>query len=149
MNADVLFPPLPRALRPGAWLLARLLRIAIVATLPRWQRDLANLHQPRVIDVLIRPLMRVNFRLAAASPRLQVLILGLISPATVPIAAPMLLGLKPRQEQTLTPAESYERHGVPTPKALYEQLAADQGTILYPPSVPVPAAPGPAALPAG
>src|SRR5205807_1579426 len=121
------------ALKPGAWVLAKLLRIAIIATLPRWQRELANLRQPRVLDALIRPLMRINFTLAAASPRLQVFVLGLISPATVPVAAPALLGIRPLREETLTPAESFERHGVPTPNELFEQLKADQSKIVYPP----------------
>jgi hypothetical protein len=48
----------------------------------------------------------------------------------------MLLGMKPAREETLTPAESFERHEVPTPAELYEQLKADQTQIVYPPSAP-------------
>jgi len=140
MNVDVVFPPVPTVLKPAAWVLAKLLRIAIIATLPRWQRDLANLHQPRIIDALIRPVMRVGFRVAAI-PRLEVFVLGLISPATVPIAAPALLSVKPLREETLAPAAAFKRYGVPTPRELYEQLKADQSAIVYPPSAPVPASP--------
>ncbi len=139
MGAEVIFPPLPAVLKPGAWVFARLLRIAIIATLPRWQRNLANLHQPRMFDAVIRPITRLNFRIAAASPRLQLLALGLISPATIRIAGPMILGLKPLREETLTPAETFRRHRVPTPLELYAELKADQTRILYPPSAPVPA----------
>jgi uncharacterized protein (DUF2236 family) len=138
MDAEVVFPPMPTWFKPGAWTLARLLRMAIVATLPRWQRDLANIHQSRLLDALIRPLMRLGFRGVASNPRIELLMLSLISPATVPIAGPMILGIKPLREETLTPAEAFQRHNVPTPAQLYKQLKADQNTILYPPSAPAP-----------
>jgi uncharacterized protein (DUF2236 family) len=136
MNAEVIFPPMPLVLRPAAWMLAKTLRVAIIATLPRWQRELANLRQPRLVDAAIRPVMRLSFRLVDTSPKLKVLIVGLTSPATVPIAAPMLLGIKPEREDTLTPADSFKRHGVPTPAGLYSQLKVDQSTVIYSPSAP-------------
>jgi uncharacterized protein (DUF2236 family) len=137
MNADVIFPPLPAVLRPGAWVIAKLIRTAVIATLPRWQRDLGGIRQPRVLDALIRPIMRLGFWVADRGPRLKLLTLGLLSPATVSIAGPMILGIKPLNEEKLTPAESFTRHGVPTPAQLYEQLKADQSTIIYPPSAPI------------
>jgi len=136
MQAEVIFPAMPAVLRPGAWALAKLLRAAVIATLPRWQRELANIRQPRLLDALIRPLMRPGFRLIASNPRLEVLVLSLISPQTVPIAGPMILGIKPLREETVTPAEAFKLHAVPTPSELYEQLKADQSTILYSPSAP-------------
>jgi uncharacterized protein (DUF2236 family) len=142
MSAEVAFPPMPAALKPGAWVLAKLLRVAILATLPRWQRELAGLRQPRALDTLIRPVMRIGFAVVDTRPRLKVLILRLTSPQTVPIAGPMLLGMKPGREETFTPAESFERHGVPTPAELYEQLKADQTEILYSPSAPARAVTG-------
>jgi uncharacterized protein (DUF2236 family) len=136
MNAEVIFPSIPLVLRPAAWMLAKALRIAIIATLPRWQRELAHLRQPKLLDGAIRPLMRLNFRLVDRSPKLKVLMVRLLSPATAPIAAPMLLGITPEREETLTPAEAFRRHGVPTPAELYSQLKADQTKIIYPPSAP-------------
>jgi hypothetical protein len=141
MNAEVMFPPLPLLLRPFAWALSKLLRVAIIATLPRWQRELGGLRQPRVLDVLIRPLMKINFRVVSAFPKLELLLLGFASPATVPIAGPMLLGLKPLHEETLTPAEAFERHRVPTPAVLYAQLqGGPEATVIYAPSAATPAA---------
>ena len=137
LNADVIFPELHPVLRPGAWIAAKLMRIAVIATLPRWQRKLAGLEQPRVLDAAIRPLMKLNFRIVALSPRLQVLALRVISPATVPVAGPAVLGMEPRNPEVLTPAEAYARHGVPTPAELYAKLApgaADE--VVYPPSAP-------------
>ncbi len=136
MNADVVFPPLPAVLKPGGWVVAKLLRTAIIATLPRWQRELGGLKQPRVLDALIKPAARVAFRAGNATPRLKVLTLGLLSPATVRVAGPMLLGIKPLREETLTPEESFEQHGVASPAELYERLKADQSRVIYTPSAP-------------
>src|SRR5688572_19476389 len=57
LRAEVTLPPMPRILRPGAWVVSRFLSAATIATMPRWQRQLGGLRQPRIVDVLIRPLM--------------------------------------------------------------------------------------------
>lgn len=147
LNADVVLPPLPRTLRPGAWLATRFLRAATIATLPRWQRELANLRQSRVTSLLVRPVMRAAFRLIAASTRLQVMALATISPATVPIAGPALLRLAPGRPETLTPAEAFSRHGTPTPNELYAELGpGEPAAIAYPPSAPAEAGDIPVAV---
>ena len=98
--------------------------MATMATIPRWQRRLAGLHQPVLVDAAIRPLMRLAFALAALSTRVQLTLLGLISPATRPVVAPILRGTEPRRPQKLTPAEARERYGAPTPRELYARLQA-------------------------
>lgn len=122
LNAEVIFPPLPAALRPGGWLLSKVLRAATIATMPRWQRQLANLRQPRIVDAAIVPPMRLGFAVLGVSRRIQLRVLGLISPGTIPIVEPVFREIAPEREETLTPAEAFERHGVPTPAALYAQL---------------------------
>jgi uncharacterized protein (DUF2236 family) len=123
LNAEVVLPPQPTVLRPAAWGIARVLRAATIATMPRWQRRMAGLRQPRVVDALLVPVMKVAFRVGAASTALQLRILKMISPGTVPIVAPVFREVKPRREETLTPAEAFERHGVPTPGELTTRLA--------------------------
>ena len=118
LNAQVALPPQPLLLRPGASVVSRFLRAATIATMPRWQRRLAGLRQPRLVDGAIVPVMRIAFRVGAASTGLQLRILKLISPGTVPIAGPMLRGIKPAREETVSPAEAFARHGVPTPAQL-------------------------------
>jgi uncharacterized protein (DUF2236 family) len=131
LNAEVIFPPLPAALRPGAWIASRVLRAATVATMPRWQRQLAGLRQPRLVDAMMVPLMRTVFRASAASTWLQLRLLSMISPSTVPVVEPVFRGIPPLREETLTPAEAFDRHETPTPGELYVQLhdgAAAVGT---------------------
>ena len=95
-----------------------------MATLPRWQRRLANLHQPRLVDALIRPVMKPAFRLLAR-PQVSLMALKLISPSTVPVVAPALRGIAPRRAEVLTPADAFSRHLTPTPAELYAQLHTD------------------------
>jgi uncharacterized protein (DUF2236 family) len=126
LNAEVMFPPLPAILRPGAWVVNKVLRTATLATMPRWQRKLAGLHQSRLADAAVVPVMRVAFRLTAASTRLQLALLGLISPSTVRIVAPVFREITPLREETLTPAQAFERNGVAAPAELTR--AASPGT---------------------
>jgi uncharacterized protein (DUF2236 family) len=122
LNAEVMFPTLPRVARPGAWAANRVLRSATIATMPRWMRDLAGLRQPRPVDTAIRPWMRAQFRVVSASTRLQLALLGWISPATRPVVEPVFRGIAPEREQVLTPAEAFERYETPTPAELYAEL---------------------------
>jgi uncharacterized protein (DUF2236 family) len=122
LNADVIFPPLPAILRPGAWVVSRIQRAATIATMPRWQRKMGGLRQSRLVDAVITPVMRIAFRVAAASTTLQLRILKMISPGTVPIVAPVFKEIAPKREETLTPAEAFERHRVPPPAELSREL---------------------------
>jgi uncharacterized protein (DUF2236 family) len=122
LNAEVMFPPMPRAARPGAWIVNRLLRIATIATMPKWMRELANLRQPVALDRAIQPLMRVTFRVVAASTRLKLLALELISPSTRPVVEPVLRGIPAEREETLSPAQARARYGTVTPAELYASI---------------------------
>jgi uncharacterized protein (DUF2236 family) len=137
MHAEVMFPPVPPLLKPGFRLFAWLIRHGVIASLPHWQRDLGNVNHPRPLDMMIRPALRGAFAAANISPWVKVRLLGILSPLTVPVAGPMLLGIKPRSEEVLTPAETFARHGVPTPRELYEQLSHDQSIVKYTPSAPL------------
>ncbi len=122
LNAEVMFPTLPWIARPGAWVVNQVLRRATIATMPRWMRKLAGLRQPAIVDALIRPLMRVAFALVALNSRVAVELLGFISPATKPVAEPVLRGVPPRRPETLSPGEARERYGAEAPLELYARL---------------------------
>jgi hypothetical protein len=115
LNAEIMLPPVHRALRPAAWVVARFLRAATIATMPGWMRKMAGLRQPKVVDVLITPVMKVNFRLAELNPRIKLFLLSLISPATVPVVAAVLMDVPPQNPETLTPAQARERYGYAKP----------------------------------
>lgn len=139
LNAEVMFPPLPRLMRPGAWVANRALRAATIATMPRWMRELGGLRQSRPVDAAIVPLMRAQFRVAAASTNLQLAALGMISPLTRPVVEPVLREIPPLREEVLTPAEAFERHSAPRPSEVYAELLerrASEGGLLPEAAVP-------------
>ncbi|MGV0625751.1 oxygenase MpaB family protein [Mycolicibacter minnesotensis] len=136
MNAEAFLPDLPWWLSPVKWPARFALRAGVIRMLPRWQRDLANTHQSVVADLAIRPLLRVAMAVLAR-PRPSLMALRFLSPSTLRVAAPALLGITPVTPQTVTPAEAFARHGISTPKELYEQFRTDQQTVMRGPAVPM------------
>jgi uncharacterized protein (DUF2236 family) len=122
LNAEVMLPAVPAALRPAAWVVNRTLRTATIATMPQWMRRMGGLRQSRLLDVLVTPVMKLNYRIVNADPRLMVAVLRFLSPGTVPVAAPALFGIAPLSAETLTPAQARERYGVPTPSESYARF---------------------------
>ncbi|HEV3053726.1 MAG TPA: oxygenase MpaB family protein [Solirubrobacteraceae bacterium] len=124
LNAKVMMPPVPWPARPLNWVVNEVHRRATIATMPRWMRKMAGIHQSRATDVLVTPVMRIALKLGASNPRLMLATLELLSPGTVPIAAPVLLGIPPRNPVTLTPAQARERYGVLPPREEYARFRA-------------------------
>jgi len=122
LDAEVMFPPLPRFTAPASWIASKVLRAATIATMPTWMRRLANLRQPAAIDRAVVPLMRIVFRVVASSVRLELFALGLISRSTRPVVEPVLRGIPSERHETLTPAEARSRHGAATPVEQYARL---------------------------
>ena len=122
LNAEVMLPPMPRWARPGTWVVNKTLRMATIATMPRWMRKMAGLRQGRVADALVTPVMRASFRVLSLSPRLQLATLPMLSPSTVAVAGPVLLGIAPERAETVTPAQARERHGVLPPVEEYARF---------------------------
>jgi uncharacterized protein (DUF2236 family) len=124
LNAEVMLPPAPRVLKPATWVIARALRWATIATMPRWMRKMGGLRQSRVIDALVRLVMMISFRIARLSPQLQLTLLRVLSPSTVSVAAPVLLGIPPVRPETLTPGQARKRYNVLAPTEEYARFRA-------------------------
>ncbi|MGE4426816.1 MAG: oxygenase MpaB family protein [Solirubrobacteraceae bacterium] len=124
LGGSAILPPTPRGLRPAVWALDRSLRAATVATIPRWMRRLGDVDQPRIVDAAIVPPTRLAYRIASLNVAVQMRILDLISPSTRPIVEPALRGVKPRREQTMTPAQAKARFGGTVPAARPAVVAA-------------------------
>ena len=131
LHAEVMLPPTPRAMRPVAVLVARVLRAATVATMPGWMREMADLHQPRLVDVLVQPLIEISFRLVTLNARAQLNLLRLLSPSTVPVVAPVLLGIAPQHAETLTPRPAQQLYGYAAPAEAHLQWRARQRARVF------------------
>jgi hypothetical protein len=73
-------------------------------------REMAGLHHSCLADALIMPSMGIAFALGHASHRIELLALGVLSPNTVPVVVPVLLGIPPKRRETLTPEQAREHY---------------------------------------
>lgn len=131
LNADVMLPPMPRWTRPGAFLVSRVLRHGTIATMPQWMRKLGGLRQPRIVDLLVTPVLKISFRVVESNTRLKLAVLRLISPMTAPVVEPVLLGVAPTNPEVVTPAEARARYGYDRPRDAHLELRARQAARVF------------------
>jgi uncharacterized protein (DUF2236 family) len=130
LQADVMLPELPRVLRPGTRLISAVLRRGTLATMPRWMREMSGLARPRVVDAVLDaavvPVLRISFAAASVSTRLQLILLRLLSPMSVDVAAPVLRSIPPVNPVTTTPREAQHRFGYDNPREAHRELRERQ-----------------------
>lgn len=131
LRADVMLPPLPRVLAPFTWVSTRALRAATIATMPRWMRDLSGLRQSRLVDLGIRPVMRMAFALADLNPTLKLALLTFLSPMTRDVVAPVVFEVPPLHRVVRTPAEARELYGYDRPADAHLALRARQAGKVF------------------
>lgn len=69
LRSELVLPPTPRWAKPASLVVARAQRIATLATMPRWMREMAGIRQSRLLDTLIVPVMKTAFALVHLNPR--------------------------------------------------------------------------------
>jgi uncharacterized protein (DUF2236 family) len=131
LQADVMLPPMPLVARPIASLSTRALRAGTISTMPRWMREMSGIRQRRTTDLAIRPLLWTAFHIVHLSTRLQLALLQLLSPMTVPVAAPALLGVPPVNPEIVSPALARARYGYDKPSEAHEELRARQAQRVF------------------
>ena len=131
LTADIMLPPSPGIFRPIRWAVNLVMRKATIATMPQWMRKMAGLHQSRLTDMLVTPVMKIAFWTIHRSARAELIALRQLSPGTVPVVAPILLGIAPENPQTVTPAEARERYGYDRPAEAHLALRARQATRVF------------------
>lgn len=131
LNARIVLPELPPALRPAVAVTNWLLRAGTIATMPAWMRRLSGFDQPRIIDIGVRAVLKLGFGMVEHVPRLKLATGKLIAPSVVPIAAPYIFGIAPRSTEILTPAEARRRYGFDKPAQAHLQLRATQHARVF------------------
>jgi hypothetical protein len=99
--------------------------------MPHWMRELSGLHQPRVVDVLVRPVLRIAFALANANKRAKLALLTFLSPMTRDVVAPILYDVPPEQPVVRTPAEARELYGYDRPRDAHRDLRERQQAKVF------------------
>ncbi|NUQ97774.1 MAG: DUF2236 domain-containing protein, partial [Streptomyces sp.] len=131
LRSELVLPPTPWWAKPASLAVAKAQRIATIATMPRWMRELAGIRQARLLDVLIAPVMKSAFALAHLSPKAELRLLARLSPSTIPVIAPIKLGIPPRNEEVLTPAQARARYGYAKPAEAHRAFRARQAARVF------------------
>ncbi|WP_109506131.1 oxygenase MpaB family protein [Nocardioides speluncae] len=126
LNAKVALPEPPLLLRPAVEVINLVLRAGTIATMPRWMRRMSGFDQPRIVDWLVRPVLRIAFGVVDRSPRLKLRVAHLIAPSVTAVVAPYILGVAPRSEDVLTPGKARELYGYDKPALAHLALRAKQ-----------------------
>ncbi|MEV7520893.1 oxygenase MpaB family protein [Streptomyces sp. NPDC091371] len=132
LHTEMVVPPeMSWWARPLALAAAKSLRVATLAAMPRWMREMAGLRQSRVSDVLIVPVMQVAFAVMHRRPQLQLNLMGALTPNTLKVIAPVKLGIAARTEEVLTPAEARERYGYARPAEAHVEWRERQAARVF------------------
>ncbi|MGH3969105.1 MAG: oxygenase MpaB family protein, partial [Mycobacterium sp.] len=131
LRAEVMLPPMPPALRPFTLLITAFLRRGTLATMPRWMREMSGLPTSPVLDALVVPSLRAGFAVIGRSTRLQLMLLRLLSPTTLPIGARVLRSVPPANPVTTTPRDAQARYGYPSPARAHQDLRERQRTRVF------------------
>lgn len=132
LRAEVILPPtLPRLVWPGMLIVTALLRRGTLATMPRWMRKLGGVGTSRLLDALIVPPLSAAFTLLSLSPRVQLMLLRLTSPMTLPIGTRVLRSIRPVNQVTTTPREAQKRYGYAVPAQAHLEFRAKQSNRVF------------------
>ncbi|MGH3414389.1 MAG: oxygenase MpaB family protein [Marmoricola sp.] len=131
LDARVMLPQAPRVITPLHRVATTALRIGTIATMPRWMREMSGLRQPRVLDVAIRPLLRIAFALANVNNRFKLEAITYLSPMTRDVVAPVLYGVPPRRPVVRTPADARAEYGYDRPADAHRGLRARQAAKVF------------------
>jgi hypothetical protein len=78
-----------------------------------------------------RPAAEAAFALAHLNPKAELRLIARLSPSTVPVIAPMKLGIPPRKEEILTPAQARARYGYAKPAEAHLEFRARQAARVF------------------
>ncbi|MEB3069007.1 oxygenase MpaB family protein [[Mycobacterium] vasticus] len=132
LRAEVILPPtLPKLLWPAMLVVTAFLRRGTLATMPRWMRRLGGVGTSRVLDALIVPPLSAAFTLLSLSPRVELMLLRLISPMTLPIGTRVLRAIPPVNPVTTTPREAQRRYGYAIPAQAHLEFRAKQSNRVF------------------
>ncbi|OBF22566.1 oxygenase MpaB family protein [Mycobacterium sp. ACS4331] len=131
LQADVMLPDMPRILRPATRVVSAVLRRGTLATMPVWMREMSGLPTSRVLDAAVVVPLRVSFAAVAASTRLQLMLLRVLSPTTVEVAAPVLRGVPAIDPVTTTPHDAQRALGLDRPSEAHLALRTRQHNRVF------------------
>ncbi|WP_243640439.1 oxygenase MpaB family protein [Nocardioides jejuensis] len=126
LQAEVMLPPMSPLLRPATVVTTRILRRGTLATMPPWMREMSGLPVNPLLDAAVRPVLRAAFWAVSLNTAVQLMLLRIISPMTLPLAGPVLQGLPAQNQRTLTPRQAQAEYGFEAPSVAHADFRATQ-----------------------
>ena len=121
------FPPgLPKWRRAMMLPVGYLVKWGTISTYPAHIKELLGVRQPRVLDLVAKVVLTAGFKVAHRVPALSIALLKVLSPSTVDVAAPILLGIPAEKQVTMTPREAQHLYGYDEPAKAHLELRARQ-----------------------
>ncbi|AKU14770.1 oxygenase MpaB family protein [Luteipulveratus mongoliensis] len=112
---------------PIAWLVNAVVSRAVIATLPKWMREMGGTPQSRVVDIAAVTVAKPAHRVVGSSATLERLLIGFLSPKTAAIVDPVLANVPAINPRTYTPAEARKAFGhSQTPREIYADILAER-----------------------
>lgn len=92
------------------WLSGNLLAMTTLGTLPRWMRQLGQIDQPCLVDVLIKPIAKLVVRFTSPAA-IRVRALKQITPLAGQIIEQHFANTQPEKAMIVSPADAFARYG--------------------------------------
>jgi len=127
MQLSSLPPEIPEPIRKS---LNALTSRAVVATMPKWMREMGHVPQSAAVDAVTIMALKPVLLAISKAPRVMLPLLRTLTPRTYPILAPFFLGMKPLEEHVFTEDEARQRFAYPNrPRDIYleQQRARAEG----------------------
>ncbi|RDI67952.1 oxygenase MpaB family protein [Nocardia pseudobrasiliensis] len=93
------------------WTGSRLIAPAVIATLPKWMREVGGFDQPAIVDAAMRPAVRAAVATLSGDRLKQAVLRSAIGPMTARLYAEHVEAGVPENPATVTPAQARERYG--------------------------------------
>ncbi len=127
MPLDVALPPtLARwkkaLLAPAVWTMSK----GVIATYPKYMRDMANLQQGPLLDAYARVANKGLHILLNKSLNARLMLFGMLAPAAVEVAAPAILGIPPKSDRIWEVREAQAHFGFQPPALAHHDIRAKQ-----------------------
>ena len=132
LHTDFEFPENPPAwLAPLFRFFTEVLATAVVSTYPSYIRKMLGIQQSEATDAAVRMPLKAVLAMLQANKQLYVTVARYLVPTTIPIVAPVILGIPATDPITMTPREAQRRYGYDIPAEAHLDLRARQAERVF------------------
>lgn len=111
-----------KIIAPVMWTMSK----GVIATYPKYMRDMANLQQGPLLDAYAKVGNKVLHKFFEKSMNARLMLFTLLAPAAVDVAAPAILGIKPKIDRIWEVREAQAHFGFDAPADAHHDIRARQ-----------------------